>query len=209
MGVPHKETFSLSTTLPTISCIVEGKGEIEALPILIRRVAPEIDLNLYFDVQTPIRVKKNQFISNPEIREKYLRLAALKAGANGAVMVLLDADDDCPAQAAPPLLAQIAGIIPDRPFGLVLAKSEFESWFLAAAESLAGSRGLTPQLVPPPQPEAIRGAKEWLSRNMSGTRQYKETLDQPALSAIFDLHQARAASTSFDKFWRVLETFAA
>ena len=36
---------------------------------------------------------------------------------------------------------------------------------------------------------------------MAGTRAYRETLDQPALSALFDLHEART-SPSFDKMWR-------
>jgi hypothetical protein len=87
---------------------------------------------------------------------------------------------------------------------VVLAKSEFEAWFIAAARSLAGVRGLSPGLAPPSDPEAIRGANEWLGRQMASGRSYTEVVDQPRLAARFDLHEARN-SPSFDKLWRDLE----
>ena len=68
---------------------------------------------------------------------------------------------------------------------------EFESWFLAGAESLRGRHGLANDLVPPQDPESIRGAKEWLSDRMESSRKYTEVLDQPALAALVDLEMAR------------------
>lgn len=41
---------------------------------------------------------------------------------------------------------------------VVIAKKEYEAWFLAAAKSLAGQRGLSDQLDPPLDPESIGGA---------------------------------------------------
>jgi hypothetical protein len=115
------------------------------------------------------------------------------------VLVLLDADDDCPAQLGPRLLTWAGR--GNLPVSVVLAKVEFEAWFLAAAASIAGHRGLCEPLVPPADPEAVHDAKGWLSRNMLEGRRYSETLDQPALAAMFDLDQARRAD-SFDKFHR-------
>jgi hypothetical protein len=66
---------------------------------------------------------------------------------------------------------------------------------------LRGRRGLAHDLNPPPDPEAIRGAKEWLGDHMTSGRRYQETLDQPALTASFDLSAARAVD-SFDKCHR-------
>jgi hypothetical protein len=86
------------------------------------------------------------------------------------------------------------------PIALVLAKREFEAWFLAASASLRGIRGLPRDLEPPPDPEAIRGAKEWLNSRMVPNG-YSPTADQPALTAQFDLASARSAP-SFDKCWR-------
>ena len=86
------------------------------------------------------------------------------------------------------------------PIAVVLAKFEFEAWFLAAAESLRGINGLPEDLEPPADPESIRGAKGWLSRHMTEGR-YSETADQLALTAAFDLNLARRAD-SFDKCYR-------
>jgi hypothetical protein len=84
---------------------------------------------------------------------------------------------------------------------VVLAKKEYEAWFIAAAESLCGECGLPQDLVGDPNPESIRGAKEWLSKHMPQNRRYAETTDQAALTNVFDMHAARRAD-SFDKCYR-------
>jgi len=120
------------------------------------------------------------------------------------ILVLIDADDDCPARLGPELLRRAQAYRSETPIGVVIAKSEFEAWFLAAARSLAGRRGLTPHLEPPDDPEAIRGAKGWLGRQMVSGHSYSDVIDQPKLAAVFDQYQARS-SPSFDKLWRDLE----
>ena len=94
--------------------------------------------------------------------------------------------------AAPPQRRPESAAVKPRPLG---------PWFLAAAESLRGQRGLPTDLGAPPDAEAIRGAKEWLSRNMQGDRTYSATVDQSALAQVFDLARARRAD-SFDKCYR-------
>jgi hypothetical protein len=47
----------------------------------------------------------------------------------------------------------------------------------------------------------IRGAKEWFQDRMVAGSRYSETVDQPALTALFDLQTARR-SPSFDRFYR-------
>ena len=91
-------------------------------------------------------------------------------------------------------------------FRSVLAKTEYEAWFLAAAGSLAGQRGLDEILEPPDNPEAIRGAKGWLNARMPRGRGYRETIDQTAFTATFDMAAARQSSPSFDKLWRDVES---
>jgi hypothetical protein len=89
---------------------------------------------------------------------------------------------------------------------VVLAKSEFENWFIAAAESIAGDSGLAPGLSSPSDPESIRDAKGWLQKAMPPGRKYSETIDQPSLASKFDLNAARRAP-SFDKLCREIAHF--
>jgi len=85
---------------------------------------------------------------------------------------------------------------------VVIAKCEFEAWFLAAAESLRGRRGLPPNLQPPPDPESVRDAKRWLGERMAGGRVYQPPQDQAALTSVFDVDAARRGAGSFDKCYR-------
>jgi hypothetical protein len=182
------------------ACIVEGHGDREAVPILIRRLAAKFDPTAAIHIPLPIRITKNKLLKPGEL-ERAVDLAARQVLGRGAVLILLDSDDDCPAQLGPELLQRAILARRDVPLTVVIAKREFESWFLTAAESLRGHRGLATDLDPPPDPEAIRGAKEWLTTHMVGGRSYVETLDQPALAARFDLDLARRAD-SFDKCHR-------
>lgn len=147
-----------------------------------------------------VRTPKSKLL-RPDELERAVELAARRIGSHGAILIVLDSDTDCPARLGPQLFQRATRVHSDLPLAVVLAKHEFEAWFLAAAESLRGQRGLAKNLQPPPDPEAIRDAKEWLSHRMESGRAYSETLDQPALAACFDLNMARRAS-SFDKCYR-------
>jgi hypothetical protein len=184
-----------------LASVVEGHGEVEALPILLRRFVAEWNVGLPIVALQPIRVSRSKLIKQGEL-ERAAQLAAYRARAGG-VLVLIDADDDCPAELGPDLLRRLQSVTEDG--ALVLAKSEFESWFIAAAESIRSCRGLRPDLTVPASVESIRDAKGWLTENMLDRRfGYSETLDQPALTAAFDINAARTASDSFDKLCRAL-----
>ena len=184
-----------------IGCIVEGHGEVEAVPVVVRRIAARESPFDVVEIHRPIRISKSRLVNADEL-ERAVELAARLLGHPGGVIVVLDSDDDCPVEQGPALLARAEAARSDRPLAVVLAKREFEGWLLAAAESLRGQRGLPDNLQPPADPEAIRGAKEWLTGRMTAGRAYSPTLDQPALSACFDLDLARTRSESFDKFYR-------
>lgn len=85
---------------------------------------------------------------------------------------------------------------------VILAKIEYEAWFMASADSLVGHCGITPSTTAVKHAESIRNAKGWLSRRMLGSRHYGSSSDdQPALTRVFDLDAASSAP-SFDKYWR-------
>ena len=183
-----------------IGCVVEGLGDAKALPVLIRRIALRLDPADQVVVPDPIRWSRSKLLKLGEL-EKAVELAARKVGGSGGVLVVLDADDDCPAALGPALLARARSQRSHLPIGVVLAKFEFEAWFLAAASSLSGCKELHANLVAPPDPESVRDAKGWLTRHMPRSRPYVETKHQASLAQQFDLDQARSAP-SFDKCFR-------
>lgn len=185
-----------------IQCVVEGYADSDAVPIVIRRIVNDIDPALTIEIPKPIRIPKNKLLKGEEF-ERVIKLAGLNVGAEGAILVLLDSDDDCPAEVGPKLLKRAIETHSNIPLAVILAKREFESWFLAAAESLRGCRGLPNDLQAPPNPEAVRGAKEWLESRMG---KYVATLDQPAFASRFEFAAARRAD-SFDKFYREVANF--
>lgn len=185
-----------------LTAIVEGHGESEAVPILIRRIASDIASDLVLKIHPPWRVPASRLLKQGEL-ERTLEVAARKLEGHGGIIVILDCDWDgcCPAREGPALLERARAARSDIPVAVVFAKQEFESWFIAAAESLRGERTLAADLKSPQDPENIRGAKEWLSEHMASGRSYSATVDQPALAQIFDMTAARKAD-SFDKCYR-------
>jgi hypothetical protein len=187
----------------TIASIVEGHGEVSALPKLLHRLAKEFPMVDLRTPKQPWRRTRSSLVAAGGIEREVESNSWV--GPSGGVLVLLDADDDCPAELAPALLHRAQATRPDRRVSVVLAKREFEAWFLASAHSLAGSFGFRADMEAPAEPEGVRGAKEWLSRHRPQGQPYKETIDQAVLASAFDIGQAREHSPSFDKFCREIE----
>ncbi len=189
-----------------IAVIVEGDGEVEAVPILLRRIAEEIDPTIYLDIKRPIRKPASKLKKTGEL-EKNVELAVRLLKGIGGIIILLDCDGDgeCPKNDAPLLLSRAKSVRPDYPITVVLAYKEYETWFIAAAESLKNKGKINGTIVHVSNPERIRGAKEWLSRYMPPNRPYAETIDQPAFTALFDMQAARCVD-SFNKCWREVES---
>lgn len=180
-----------------IASIVEGDGEVIALPILLRRLAASLSPYALPRILRPILVKRQGILKSGEL-ERYVELAARRTGPGGAILILLDADRDCPASLGIDLLQRAKAARSDRRIRAVLAKAEYEAWFIAAVISIADHYGVDAK--PPPDPESIKDAKGWIGRNVLHAT-YHPTLHQPKLTNAFDLHAARAAP-SFDKLWR-------
>jgi len=187
-----------------LGSIVEGHGDVQAVPLLLRRLQQQWDPALHLNIRRPMRIGRYKLVKEREL-EGGIEAVARRLSTPRAILILIDAEDDCPKELAPELLARAETARSDIPVGVVFAKHEFEAWFLAAIESLAGRRGLPDELTPVRDPESIRDAKRYLARLMEGTHTYSETLDQPALTAVFDIALARQRSDSFDKCCREVE----
>lgn len=183
----------------TVVAIVEGDGEVQAVPVLLRRLCQWLSPLSVVRLGRPIRVHRDRFIKKDAEFRRMLLLAEAKVGGAGWVLVLLDADDDCPVALASSIATRAKAVLPHCAVSVVCANREFEAWFIASAESLSGRRGL---LVAAGDswrdPDTIRGAKEWLSARIADGR-YRETTDQPAFAAVMDLEMAHRRSRSFMK----------
>lgn len=184
-----------------IASIVEGDGEVAALPVLLRRFALEWPCPDSVNPLQPIRVRRDKFLNKEDEFSRQLRLAAAKCGEGGWILIVLDADDDCPAELGGQVYERAQQYIAHRSLSVVLANREFEAWFIAAANSLSGVRGFFPLPEEAVQAEVPRNAKGWMRERMLGGT-YSEILDQPAFAARIDLQQAVDNSRSFRKLFK-------
>jgi hypothetical protein len=191
---------------PAIVPLVEGHSEVQGVPVLLRRMLAGLNLP-HVDVARPFRVKRLRVVREGEL-ERAVRLALPNREGAAALLLILDADDDCPATLGPRLLQRIEALNTGVPAAVVLANRELEAWFLGAKASLRGVRGIRPDAVALPSPETIRDAKGELSQNMAGKR-YLEVDDQPALAAEMDLAEAERTCPSFARFVREVRRLAA
>jgi Domain of unknown function (DUF4276) len=182
----------------TIVPIVEGDGEVQAFPVLLRRIAAARPQGSGFQVAKAIRVRRDRFINRPDEMRRMMLLAAAKAGPQGRVIVLLDADDDCPADLGARLQSEVSALVSHISSAVVLANREYEAWFIAAAASIDGVRGFSSVGVDIERCELTRNAKGAMGRHMPGGH-YSPISDQAAFSERLDLDQARTHSRSFRK----------
>ncbi|MEV5409534.1 DUF4276 family protein [Thermopolyspora sp. NPDC052614] len=196
----------MTQSAPTrqIAVVVEGHGEVDAVPILLNRITAEIMPEVWPVFLRPYRVGRDTLMKQHGI-EATVNEITRKFGDLAGLLVLLDSDDDCPASLGPGLLARVEEARPGLSAAVVLAHREFEAWFLAAAVSLRGCQGLPSDLEAPADPESIRGCKEWLTCRRPSGAPYRPKNHQPGLAQRFDLNMARANSPSFAKFYRDVE----
>jgi hypothetical protein len=182
--------------------IVEGYGEIEAFPVLLRRI-----LNIYslyhVAVDTPWRVGRDEFIS-PRLNKIEDTIESIYLTRNSCthIFVLLDRDDPITINSYKSFIKRSLN-----PRGIFVkwffAVREYETWFLSVKESIRGRCGIRNDAVTPPNYENIRDAKRRLTENMEGNV-YKETLHQVVLSARFDLNTASTRCRSLSRLIRVM-----
>ncbi len=183
--------------------IVEGHGDVEAVPTVFRRIASSFHPTSLIFCRASFRVQKDKLKRNGQL-EKAVEFVSRTLNGQGLILITVDSDDDLPCILGPELLRRALLARSDMAIGVAVARREFEAWYVGAAESIAGKRGLRKDLAAHPEPESLQGAKEWLTRNMSD-KVYRETSDQKEFARIFDLEVARKRCPSFDKFHREVE----
>ncbi len=174
--------------------IVEGHGEVDAVPVLLGRLQDIIG-DYSFQIARPIRGTSSELADTEMLANKVVM--ARKQQDCAGIFIIFDSDDRCPKRLAPKLIDSARKAALGIPCEVVMAHREFESWFLAAFDSIRGALPFVPHATAPGDPEIRRNAKGALTALLPRGRSYSPTVDQAALARSFDLAAAYRASRSF------------
>jgi hypothetical protein len=178
-----------------IQPLVEGHGEVQALPILLRRLQT-VAGQYGFQITRPFRRKRSELTTEASVRRSVgLALAADCAG----IIIVFDSDDDPACIIGPNVQRWAQAEAGTIPCEVVAITREYEAWFISAAESLRGVRGISPAAISHPAPETVRDAKGVLEACMVPGAFYSPTVDQAALTAHVDLAEVHRRCRSFRK----------
>ena len=191
---------------PSIVAIVEGQGEENAVPGLVRRILWErlckYDITRLNAI--PAKGKSN-------LLSKFERLIGYALLENcAAILVLVDADEECPLEESAKLVKRAVALNLDVPVAIVYANSEYETWFICSlsedeGEGIRARLGIPASVIVPENAESIRGAKEWLANSMPGDMKYQETENQENLTHHIDMDLTHGRSRSFRRLCHAVE----
>lgn len=196
--------------------IVEGHGEQQCVDTLLKRIRRErLGTNVDLRVVAPLRKPRGQII-RPDHLGRFVNEAVTELRQQARrdptphllVLILIDSEGACPGKLAGQLLGWARAARSDIDIACVLAHPMWETWFAAAASSLAGVNGLPADLAAPPDPERNEKGKAWLVQQLRAInphRSYTETVDQPLFSERMDLELCHRHSQSFRKLCKELQ----
>ena len=191
-----------------IAAIVEGHGEFDCVPILLRRIGQEILGGKILEVLKPIRRSRGELVKEDGLKKavalalKLLRDFPSQDDAS-LILILIDSERECPRMLGPKLLEIAKGVDPRADVSCVLAHVMYETWFVAAAMSLDKYFTVKPEECPQ-DPEGSECGKSWIEKHVKEPK-YRETIHQAKMTGSMDLVRCRGASPSFDKLCRELE----
>ena len=187
--------------------IVEGNGEVDAVPVLIRRISGDLYGTYDIDAPRPVRAKGGGHLI--KAFENLLHYA-MDRGCS-AILVMVDTDTEyCPKEMAVSLADRARNLNMGIPVSVVCPNSEYETWFICTlsqdrGQELRDRLGIEASVVAPENVEEVRGAKGWLSRHMPGGRNYRPTSHQAALTHHIDIELVQSRSRSFRRLCHAVE----
>ncbi len=192
--------------MPTIVPVVEGPGEVAALPALLSRIL----LEYYNRPDVLVAYGKRGVVSAnglPKLETqlaKFLQHAQNKPDCD-AILVLLDADNDCPVILSQELSQHCEQVGTKCPVQIVCARRSYESWFLASLDTVKGKSVIPDTATLSGDAENVPNPKQWITALLPRGQAYKETTHQAALSSYIDLDLAHKNSRSFRRLCHALE----
>jgi len=203
-----------------VAPVVEGETEVICIEPLLHRIWNEVlARSERLQVVAPVRGSRPKFVKadDAELADKIREAVITLHGKSKRcpdrrllVLIVFDADEDCPAQLAPAILQRAIAETSDS-IACVLPKRTLENWFVAGASTLAGIAGL-PESLPQRLGCEDSNGEAWLKaqiRSQNPRRTYKKTVDAKELARKMDLPECRRNSPSFDKLCRELEKHSA
>lgn len=189
--------------------IVEGHGEVKAVPEIIRRIAFELNYPIDCNVLQSYRLSRGKIIRFGDDLDKVIRLGELKiqsADGIGGVLVIIDSDDDCPFDLYSSFILFKNARTFQVPVCFVSAKMEYEAWFISCAEQMRAHRTVRDDAESHPDPENVRDAKGYFNREIliDGVN-YSETIDQVKYSSIIDISCVYDKCRSFKKIYKEVD----
>lgn len=169
--------------------IVEGHGEVAAVPALVRRFAEEVHRRFDYRVLEPYRLARTKFAQDAEI-VRALRFAAIKLQPFTLrhVLVLMDADDDCPAEQHERIQRIVTESALPLNVGFVMPTREYEAWFIGCLDRSKPHADIRDEIPALADPSTIRDAKGWFrSRVLAPGRPYSPSVDQAKFTYLIDL----------------------
>ena len=189
--------------MPKIMTLVEGPGDIDAVPGLLYNILHQRHQWWDWQVAPPKQVRGLGALKK---RLDRLMIYSEREVEGGGILILLDLDDGCPKTEALNLAQQIRSLNLSCPVAIVFACREYEAWFLASLSTIAKNTEILPtDLKYEGNVEAIRGVKGWLTRQMPPGRAYKETTHQKVFTNLMDLDLAYQCSRSFQRLCNAIE----
>lgn len=109
--------------MPRIIPLVEGQGDVDAVPTLLYKLLHDRQ-EWQWHVGRPYRVRSLGALKK---NLSYFVLKASKQKESGAILILLDSDDDCPIETAEALASEIRKFNLPQPVAIVFAHREYET----------------------------------------------------------------------------------
>ena len=176
--------------------IVEGHGEVDALPTLLHKICKGSERELR--VERPYRIRRDMFVNNKDKRRVCIGVMGYKCRnllPNASIVILLDAESDCckgflHGEQMKAIQKDMDELLGDNiPYFFALAEKGYESWLAAG---FGGGN-----------PDNHGNPAKWLTENsdtcgLSGP--YSKIPDQLKLTEKLDIDKVREVNRSFCRF---------
>ena len=185
-----------------IQPVVEGDGDLRAVPVLIRRLLSSKELD-NIHVLPPQR--RGEL---PKVRAEFSRFLRVAQKENAPILWVMDfdcTDCTCAKREYEQLMARARIEIGDWPVEFCFMVKEFETLFLADEKTTREYFSIPPTEVWPVEAEQIRDAKGTISRLLPKGQTYKPTLHQDKLAARVSLEMGLNQCRSLDHLRKALD----